>query len=169
MHQAVDHRQQQRAARGGDEARLRHARQRLGLAVAEAVIRVGRDQGLADGEEGDQRAHQVERRCRPATTACSTEFGDQPRRRSWRRSATIATAIEARLASRIRRRARSRVGAQGYRVRVDHGAPGDGAAVFQPVVQAERAVLPELDQQRLQAEARPVRRPRHLADDVPGA
>ena len=43
-----------------------------------------------------------------------------------------------------------------------------GAAVLQPVVQAERAVLPELDQQRLQAEARPVRRPRHLADDVPG-
>ncbi len=45
---------------------------------------------------------------------------------------------------------------------------GRGPAILQPVVQAERAVLPELDQHGFQAEARPVRRPRHLADDVPG-
>src|SRR6266542_2272540 len=45
---------------------------------------------------------------------------------------------------------------------------GRGPSIFQPVVQAERAVLPELDQQGFQAEARPVRRPRYLADDMPG-
>src|SRR6185312_6997666 len=44
---------------------------------------------------------------------------------------------------------------------------GRSATVFQPIVQAERAVLPELDQQRLQTKARPVRRPRHAADHVP--
>src|SRR4051812_78013 len=42
------------------------------------------------------------------------------------------------------------------------------AAVDEPVVQAERAVLPELDPLRCQAEARPVGRPRHRADGVTG-
>src|SRR4029450_783187 len=44
---------------------------------------------------------------------------------------------------------------------------GRGPAILQPVVQAERTVLPELDAHGFQAEARPMRRPRHLADDVP--
>src|SRR5581483_8726311 len=43
---------------------------------------------------------------------------------------------------------------------------GRNAAVFEAVVQAERLVLPELDQQRLQAKARPVRRPRYRSDQV---
>src|SRR3546814_15884206 len=42
------------------------------------------------------------------------------------------------------------------------------ARVDQAVVQTESAVLPELDEPRGQAEARPVRRPRHLADGVLG-
>ena len=48
MQEAVDHRQQQPARRGRDEAGLRHARQRLGLAVAEAMLLVGRRQRVAD-------------------------------------------------------------------------------------------------------------------------
>src|SRR3546814_10744374 len=42
------------------------------------------------------------------------------------------------------------------------------ARVDQAVVQTESAVLPELDEPRGQAEARPVRRPLHLADGVLG-
>src|SRR3546814_16118990 len=42
------------------------------------------------------------------------------------------------------------------------------ARVDQAVVQTESAVLPELDEPRRQAEARPVRRPRPLADGVLG-
>src|SRR4029450_6035379 len=45
---------------------------------------------------------------------------------------------------------------------------GRGPAILQPVVQAERAVLPALDQHGFQTEARPMRRPRPLADDMPG-
>src|SRR6185295_14975502 len=43
-----------------------------------------------------------------------------------------------------------------------------GAAIDQPVMQAERLVLPELDVVRDQAEARPMRRPRYRADRVFG-
>src|SRR5580698_10845937 len=43
-----------------------------------------------------------------------------------------------------------------------------GAAEFDAVVQAERAVVPEFDPQRDDAPAAPARRARHLADDVPG-
>src|SRR5688572_30447581 len=43
-----------------------------------------------------------------------------------------------------------------------------GAAKDQPVVQAERLVLPELDVVGDQAESRPVRRTRHRADRVSG-
>ena len=60
MQEAIDHRQHQAARRGGDESGLGHAGQRLGLAMAEAVPLVGRNQRLANGEESDQRAHQVE-------------------------------------------------------------------------------------------------------------
>src|SRR5262249_45083907 len=80
----------------------------------------------------------------------------------------IATAMEARVASRIRRCGWAAMVASGIERARCPGLARRGPAVFQPVVQAERAVLPELDQQRLHAEARPVGRPRHLADHILG-
>ena len=80
----------------------------------------------------------------------------------------IATAIEATVARRIRRWGSSAIAASGVEGSRRPRLARRGTAVFQPVVQAERAVLPEFDQQRLQPETRPVRRSRHLADDVPG-
>ena len=43
----LDHQEQRR---GGDEGALRQARQRLGLAMAEAMLGIGRGQRLADGD-----------------------------------------------------------------------------------------------------------------------
>src|SRR5215475_209130 len=80
----------------------------------------------------------------------------------------IATAMEARVASRIRRCGETAMVASGIERARRPGLARRGATVFQPVVQTERAVLPELDQQRLHAKARPVGRPRHLADHVLG-
>ena len=48
--------------RCGDERRLAEAGQRLGLAVPEAMLAVGRGQRVADGEERDQRGHGVDAR-----------------------------------------------------------------------------------------------------------
>src|SRR6188474_309052 len=48
------------------------------------------------------------------------------------------------------------------------GLVGPLAAEFDAVVQAERAVVPELEALRRDAPAAPARRPRHLADDVFG-
>src|SRR5882672_618354 len=79
-----------------------------------------------------------------------------------------ATAIEAMVASRIRRCGSIAIVASGIEGPCRPGLAWRGAAVFQPVVQAERSILPELDQQRLYAIARPVRRPRHLADNMLG-
>ena len=99
--QALAHRQQQRAARSGDEAGLHQARQRLGLAMAEAVVGVGRDQRLADGEERHQRAHEVERGV-DQRRQHAHRIGDPPRRQLGG-DQDDATAIEATVASRIRR------------------------------------------------------------------
>ena len=44
----LDHQEQRR---GGDEGALRQARQRLGLAMAEAMLLVGGGQRLVDGEQ----------------------------------------------------------------------------------------------------------------------
>src|SRR6266850_3974310 len=79
-----------------------------------------------------------------------------------------ATSIEAMVASRIRRWGSNAIVASGVEGARRPGLARRDTAVFQAVVQAERAILPEFDQQRLQAETRPVRRPRHSTDDVPG-
>ena len=134
MQEAVAHREQQPAARGGDEAGLRQPGQRLGLAVAEAVVGVGRRQRLADGDEGDQRGHEVERRI-DQRRQHADRIGEQPGRGLGARSGTVATAIEAMVAiasgaARLGRRCRS--GIQGsrrpWRVRRRHGGiPADRA------------------------------------------
>src|SRR5882672_5633186 len=79
-----------------------------------------------------------------------------------------ATAIEATVASRIRRWGSSAIVASGIEGPRRPGLAWRGAAVLQPVVQAERAILPELDQERFQAETRPMWRTGYLADDMFG-
>src|SRR5947207_15761304 len=79
-----------------------------------------------------------------------------------------ATTIEAMVASRIRRWGSGAIVISGIKCARRPGLARRRAAVFQAVVQAERGILPEFDQQGLQAEARPVRRTRHRADDMLG-
>ena len=164
--QPFAHRQQQRAARGGDEAGLHQPRQRLGLAMAEAVIGVGRDQRLADGEEGDQRAHEVERGV-DQRRQHAHRVGHPPSRRlghdQHHRHRHRGEGGQPHQASRLDRHVGLRdTGSASPRDRPARrgGTPAGRAG--------GTAVLPELDQQRLQPEARPVRRPRHLADDMLG-
>src|SRR6185312_2658659 len=54
----------------------------------------------------------------------------------------------------------------GIEPRLDPWLAGLGAAEFNAVVQAERAVLPEFDDERHDAIADPVRRARNIADPV---
>src|SRR5216683_2233386 len=82
---------------------------------------------------------------------------------------TTATAIEATVASRIRRWGAIAIVGSGIEGPCRPGLARRGAAVLQPVVQAERAVLPELDQERFQAKTRPMWRAGHLADDMFGS
>ncbi len=55
MQQAIDRLDRQEDRGAGDEGELRHAGQGLGLAVAEAVLAVGRLQGAVDGQQIERR------------------------------------------------------------------------------------------------------------------
>ncbi len=78
-----------------------------------------------------------------------------------------ATDVEATVASRISRWGSIAILMSGIERACGPRLGGRAAPVFEPVMQAERAILPEFDQGRLQAEAGPVWRPRHLADHMP--
>jgi hypothetical protein len=60
MQQALDGLLADQRRRGEHQARLGQAGEGLGLAVAEAVLGVGRGGGVAHGEEGHQRGDQVQ-------------------------------------------------------------------------------------------------------------
>src|SRR5262249_37452480 len=66
--------------RGEDQARLQEARERLRLAVAEAVLGVGRRGGVAHGEEGAERGDQVEAGVRQRGQDRDRAGGDPDRR-----------------------------------------------------------------------------------------
>ena len=59
----LDHQEQRR---GGDEGALRQARQRLGLAMAEAMLGIGGRQRLMDGEHIERGGEKIERGIRQA-------------------------------------------------------------------------------------------------------
>ena len=60
LHQPGDRAPADGERRDGDDDDLDQRGERLGLAVAEAVIVVGRARGDADSEQGDQRGEQIE-------------------------------------------------------------------------------------------------------------
>ena len=123
IQEAVDDGHADADRRSGDEAGLRHAGQRLGLAVAEAMLGVGRRERLANGEESDERRHEVERGVDQGRQHAH-RAGEQPRRRlgrdqghGYRHGGKTGQPHQA--------AGFGRAGVYGYSVRVDHGAPAD--------------------------------------------
>src|SRR5688572_15467648 len=78
-----------------------------------------------------------------------------------------ATTVEATVARRIRRCGSIAIAASGVEGTRGPGLGGRPTAIFEPIEQAKRPVLPELDEQGLQAEAGPMGRPRDAANQMP--
>ena len=148
--------QQHRAA--GDEGRLAEHRQRLGLAVAEAMLAVGRAHRMAHRDQVDQRRGGIEQRvdkARQQRDRAGFEPGGEFDRDQQRRDRDRG----------VGRQPPQPVGtpARGSREEPFPSPSLAFANEHQPIMQPKRPLLPELDALRHDPKAGPVRRPRHLA------